>query len=645
MQGASQVNNMKHSTYWRLSPGLLLALIPLLAGSEPDPNVSPLPNLVETNQEPAVLSDTLTNAPSSEAAEQQLESAPGQIVSTPPSAPENVALSGPAQQLVRLAQAGVNENVMLAFVTNSSNTFDLSADAIIYLNDLGVPGTVVTAMIQHDQVIRTASFNPATGPTSPTGPGVPVPAADTNAIYPPPDSGSTMTDSTVPPGEMTTDMGAVPEQYGTSTYFYDSLSPYGNWINIAGYGLCWQPTACVMNRGWQPYCNNGYWVYSNCGWYWASDYSWGWAPFHYGRWFRHNRWGWCWAPDTVWGPSWVSWRYTSGYCGWAPLPPTACFNPGAGAGFTCFGRPVGFGFGFGLASSSYTFVPTGSLYGRRPMYYRVPTSNVNRFFNHTVVVNQMVQGNNQQIINKGIPVNHVAAAIRAGIPTVRINDTADPGIPRAGRISRNGTLAVYRPNLPLPARPSLLAGQGVGSAPRQHVLPHEVRSTGTEMARSDSSDFSSIVHGVRAVAPSTINNQPYHPAKNSSSGNASVPPNNQARAVLPRTADLQSGVSSYPRPHELQPAQRNVNVPVQPALRTSPWSPAGGAAQPSRAFNNSPAVRPGPSLQPRTMVPAAPRAEIYQTTPGSGSMPVQRNSYNAPVWSGYRQNNTPPSHR
>ncbi len=43
---------------------------------------------------------------------------------------------------------------MLAFVTNSTSTFNLGAEEIIYLNDIGVPSAVVTAMIQRDQVLK-----------------------------------------------------------------------------------------------------------------------------------------------------------------------------------------------------------------------------------------------------------------------------------------------------------------------------------------------------------------------------------------------------------------------------------------------------------------------------------------------------------
>jgi hypothetical protein len=628
---------MKNMLFSKLSLGLFTVLIPLLAGSEPDPAASPSADSAITNQEPATMSDGLTNAPSAEAAEQRLEDAPGQVVSTAGTAPENVALSGPAAEVVRLAQAGVGENVMLSFVTNSPNTFDLSADAIIYLNDLGVPGTVVTAMIQHDQAIKTGSSNVAGVSTPPPDTGVPTPAPVSTATYTNPDSATGMSDNSVQPGEMTGDT-MVPEQSdGSSAYFYDSLSPYGSWINIGGYGLCWQPTACVVNRGWQPYCNNGYWVYSNCGWYWASDYSWGWAPFHYGRWFHHNHWGWCWAPDTVWGPSWVSWRYTGGYCGWAPLPPTACFT--AATGFTCFGRPVGFSSGFGLEASRYTFVPTSSFYGYRPHYYRVPASDVNRFFNRTVAVNQIFQDDHQRIVNRGIPVGHIAAAIRATIPSVRISDTLSPVVPRAGRIDRDGTLAVFRPNLPEPARPTLFVGQGTGAASYRGSIPHEVRPAVTVTARSDSRIASPFFQGSRAVGPSPYHNQLDHPNGTSSPFSWSA-----GRAVVLKTTESQAGVATYRWPHQTPAMQRDFSAPVQPTDRSSSWPSAGGSAQPPRLFNNPPVMRSGPSMQPGTMAPAIPRSDIPRMAPGPATMPAQRNVYNAPVSSGNRQFNTQQGH-
>ena len=47
------------------------------------------------------------------------------------------------------------------------------------------------------------------------------------------------------------------------------------------------------------------------------------STFHYGRWTLNPRYGWVWVPGYNWGPSWVCWRHSDGYLGWAPLPPEA----------------------------------------------------------------------------------------------------------------------------------------------------------------------------------------------------------------------------------------------------------------------------------------------------------------------------------
>src|SRR5690606_12331744 len=65
--------------------------------------------------------------------------------------------------------------------------------------------------------------------------------------------------------------------------FYDELSPYGDWVNDPQYGYVWIP---YVDRDFRPYVSNGYWVNTEYGNTWYSDYEWGWAPFHYGRWFH-----------------------------------------------------------------------------------------------------------------------------------------------------------------------------------------------------------------------------------------------------------------------------------------------------------------------------------------------------------------------
>ena len=191
--------------------------------------------------------------------------------------------TSPLAQVIRLTQAGVDESIIKTFVANSSSTFNLDSDKIIYLKDIGLPNEVVTAMMQRDQQLQQQMAAAAPPPVQPA------PETATN-----PDT------APEPPPADQPEPAPAPV---TVTYFYDTLTPYGSWVNVEGYGRCWRPSVCVYNPGWQPYCDHGHWVYTDCGWYWSSDYSWGWAPFHYGRWFQVPRWGWCWTPDTVWGPS------------------------------------------------------------------------------------------------------------------------------------------------------------------------------------------------------------------------------------------------------------------------------------------------------------------------------------------------------
>ena len=59
------------------------------------------------------------------------------------------SLSRSSSQVLQLAQAGMDESVITSFISNSV-IFQLSADQIVYLNDLGVPSRVIQAMLAHD---------------------------------------------------------------------------------------------------------------------------------------------------------------------------------------------------------------------------------------------------------------------------------------------------------------------------------------------------------------------------------------------------------------------------------------------------------------------------------------------------------------
>jgi hypothetical protein len=106
--------------------------------------------------------------------------------------------------------------------------------------------------------------------------------------------------------------------------FNAPLGQCGSWVDRPGYGHCWHPA--YVSSNWRPYCE-GYWLWTDGGWYWVSDEQWAWATYHYGRWVEDSYYGWVWVPDTEWAPSWVSWRQGDEYVGWAPLPPGSSFGP------------------------------------------------------------------------------------------------------------------------------------------------------------------------------------------------------------------------------------------------------------------------------------------------------------------------------
>lgn len=339
---------------------------------------------------------------------------------------DSVSVSPGLAEIAKLAQAGVSEEVMLAYVDKYPGSFNVGADQILYLNDLGVSSTVITSMLKHDgNTAATADVvtAQATAPATPVYTEATAPTVAT-AVAPPPTSTEV-------------------------SYFYDSLSPYGSWIYLSGYGWCWQPTVAVSVPSWRPYSDRGRWYWSDAGWYWNSDYSWGWAAFHYGRWYHHAGCGWVWTPGVTWAPSWVSWRYSDGYCGWAPLPPEAHFVHGGG--FSYFGRHVSVGFEFGLTDFHYSFVGINNFCDYSPSRHFVPRTTVRNVYRNTTVINNYIVGNNNTVINRGVSRETIARVNPTRIREVSVRETSVQNLSsvRGERIVRQGERSVVeRPRLP-----------------------------------------------------------------------------------------------------------------------------------------------------------------------------------------------------
>ena len=288
---------------------------------------------------------------------------------TAPSLPPGV------QDIVKLVKAGLGEEVVLAHIRNAGAFYSLTADQIIYVHDQGVTENEMKALLGSGGAAPTAAPAPAPvaatpAPMSATPTPAPAPAT---AIYAP-----APTAPTVPMAP------AIPTAQPVSLdSFRMQLAPYGTWMDVPGYGLCWRPSVAMADPYWRPYCDQGHWGYTADGWFWQSDYPWGDIAFHYGRWCRDSV-GWIWVPGYDWAPAWVCWRQTDGYRGWAPLPPGAVFR--AGVGLT-FGGHLAVDVGFGLGADMFTFVPYDRFWDHNLHAYLLPRERVGLFFGRSVIMN------------------------------------------------------------------------------------------------------------------------------------------------------------------------------------------------------------------------------------------------------------------
>ena len=542
----------------------------------------------------------------------------------PANPPANVTLSPGLAEVVKLAQAGVGEEVIFAYVDKSVSPFQLGADQILYLKDLGVSENVITSMLKHDSSAALAA------PAAPASPLVQTQVVSNVSqplpVNPAPPALSATVTAPAPA------MSAPPPSAPEVTQFYDALSPYGSWVYLSTYGWCWQPTVAVSAPAWRPYCDNGRWYWSDNGWYWNSDYSWGWAAFHYGRWYNNPACGWVWAPGLAWGPSWVSWRSQGGYYGWAPLPPEACYV--GGVGFTYYGSRVSVGFEFGLGAFSYTFVSAGNFCNYNPYRYCVPRAQVQTVYNNTVVVNNYASGNNT-VVNHGMGRQTVAGTSTTPIREVAVREAPGRGVAgvRGDHIEKQGGQSVvYRPQLPK-TPPAITTASFANRPGAQSVAPAGGNHS-TTMGRVPSGASVATTRPTANATPA-LSGQP--PQNNSVVNRAGQEPRNVSR-VQPQA---NPAPQAQPRPQ---------TQPVQPRAGNSLFGAtvANNTPAPNRStVNSSPGQRVYPQTQ--TIVPqpsvVAPQnhnsgnmsPRQYETAPRAAA-PNQNANYNAQVRSVPQQN-------
>ncbi len=147
--------------------------------------------------------------------------------------------------LIRLAQSGVDAQVLSSYVSVARGPFHLTVDQIIELNQLGVPSSVITAALQHAGTVAAAPAVPA-NTLYPMAPDASYPMAS-NGQY----SGQA---DVAPAAPDTVVVQSPPEVVAYPDPYYDYWD-YGPYVGL--------------------------------GWGWGPGFGWGIGAGYYGRGFGH----------------------------------------------------------------------------------------------------------------------------------------------------------------------------------------------------------------------------------------------------------------------------------------------------------------------------------------------------------------------
>jgi hypothetical protein len=291
--------------------------------------------------------------------------------------------------------------------------------------------------------------------------------------------------------------------------FYDELSPYGMWVEYPNYGYVWIPKG---DPGFRPYETSGYWVFTDDGWTWISDYPWGWATFHYGRWDYEDSYGWFWVPDEEWGPAWVSWRRSPGYYGWAPLRPGISIN-------------ISFGADYHERNERWIFVRDRDI-----TRSDVSRHYINRTENNAIINNSTVIVNTRRDDKRNA--TYIAGPKREDVQTVtrtRVNPIAIRENDKPGSQLRDGELQIYRPQV------QKKSDDGRNPAPTKLMRLNDINSVPERNVGNRQRDVNPIIQGrnnqqpeLRKVAPSNNSRKENQPQSIS-------PPNRRVKENQPQS--------------------------------------------------------------------------------------------------------------
>ncbi len=537
-------------------------------------------------------------APSMTAGPEDTAPAPAAVVASAGVRMLPLDLSPGLAEIIKLAQAQIGSDTILAYIQNSRQAYNPTADEILYLTDLGVSEKVVAALVNKTDtglapapVAAPENMIDSSAPPAPAASAMELSLPDGQAaLQATSPSGTYGSYATSPEEQIEAPMAADPPplQNPQDSYFYDSLSPYGNWVQTPASGWGWQPMAASVDSGWVPYRDRGRWMLTDDGWYWASDYSWGWAAFHYGRWEFELPYGWVWIPGNDWAPAWVAWVTTEGFAGWAPLPPGVRYR--RGAGLLSAAGAGSLKARYGLKAASFTFVAPQHFLSRNVGRYAAPASKTEALFAAGTPVNNYSFAGGK-IINMGVTAEQIAVATKAPVPKFAIKETTSPE--SAGAKSAGASMAVFRPDVAAPA-----ARSSAEPATRAVLINKTPRPAAmdAEISRASAPALVSPGYAVQASRPNSA-------ASRSIIVGGNVAASQATRAVPSPASSVSTAPATGGQASTIGSDYRRAQTPSAPApaitypsynprvINSTPLAPTGiGTFNNPRGINSSPST-------------------------------------------------------
>lgn len=396
-------------------------------------------------------------------------------------------------------------------------------------------------------------------------------------------------------------------------FYYDQLSPHGEWAEVEGYGQVWHPAG--VDDDWAPY-SDGYWTYTDAGWTWVSYEDWGGICYHYGRWTRVADYGWCWVPGYEWGPAWVSWRKSEEHVGWAPLPPECDWEEDRGVG-------VWVDVNYDIGPRYYNFCRIqdfGAPVIRHVLFPRI--RNVDICFSTVNITNISYNRGYGCVYNGGFDYDYIRARCERPIPTLKlVQNTTNIFINNNGgnvfvNAPRGNALVVAAPRVATNYRQFTRKPAALRSFRRDTVTRGWA---GVDQAETRQRLVSKMREETKGLTPT---NAPARPVRQ------------ESLAVVPKQVDLEARPTGLRRQTAERPSRAPsaaVQIPVDSAAITTPSREGrigkmrpehrGETADKPTSTERPVAPTDRPVTEPRGRVSEAPIASKEESTGGLRKRP------------------------